>query len=83
MRRRRSQGWIFQRENGNWYIGYFADGKKVREVAGPRKSDAVALLTRRTAEVDAGRWLPNKPLSLADVFGWSRPIGATVGKSRR
>ena len=68
MRRRRSNGWVFQRGR-SWYAGYFADGCKVREVAGPRKADAVALLQTRIRELDDGRWQPpGKPLNFSDLM---------------
>lgn len=57
--RRRSNGWVFKRPDGaSWYIGYYVNGKRVREAAGPRKSDAAALLQQRLRELDDGRWVP-------------------------
>jgi integrase len=68
--RRRSNGWLFKRPDARgWYIGYYVDGRKVREHAGPRKSDAAALLKRRIDELDDGRWQPpGKELTFDDLI---------------
>lgn len=70
MRRRKSNGWIFKRPDGtSWYVGYYVDGRKVREAAGPRKSDAAALLEKRMREVDDGRWHPpGQELGFGDLI---------------
>jgi integrase len=67
--RRRSNGWLFKRPDGtSWYIGYYVDGKKVREAAGERKADAAALLKQRIRELDDGRWQPpGKELRFDDL----------------
>lgn len=46
---------------------------KVRKAAGPRRSDAVALLERQLADLDAGKWTsPTKPLILDELFALLR-----------
>jgi integrase len=81
MRQRRGDGWTFRR-NGVWYIGYFADGKKVRESTGCRKSPRVGKdgkekpptevadrLRQRMNELDDGKWQnPAKPLTFDDLL---------------
>jgi integrase len=67
--RRKSNGWTFRRPDGSaWYIGYYVDGKRVREAAGSRKSDATALLQQRMRELDDGRWqAPSQPLTFEQL----------------
>jgi integrase len=67
--RRRSNGWLFKRPDAKgWYIGYYVDGRKVREAAGDRKADAAELLEQRIRELDDGRWQPpGKELTFDDL----------------
>ena len=53
----RGQGRVFQRKGSkNWQIEYWIRGRQLRESSdSPRRSDAIALLRRRTAEMVSGR----------------------------
>lgn len=51
---RTGTGRIYQRGNV-WWIDYSFRGKRFRESAGPRRSDATALLRRRMAEMGKGQ----------------------------
>lgn len=79
--RQRSLGWITRRHGARgdtWYIGYCVDElrnghkvrRRVREAAGPKKSDAVALLERRRREITDKKWQhPATPLTFEDLLG--------------
>jgi integrase len=61
MRVRRSLGWVYARRSTDgqrhtWYIGYYAHGRRIREAAGPRKTDAIRLLQQRMHDLETGRW---------------------------
>lgn len=85
--RRRSPGWIFKRtgrRGTTYYVAYVVDGRKIREAAGPRKTDATALLARRTRELDDGKWThPAAPLTFDDLLGLVKADWRARGRKSR
>lgn len=50
---------IFQKA-GSWYIDFYMDGKRVRELVGPSKSLAKEVLRKRLTEVAEGKYFPER-----------------------
>lgn len=57
-----------RKDNGQFYIDFTVDGRRVREVVGPSRRQAVDALAQRRAEIIAGRFrLPTEPRLTYDV----------------
>jgi integrase len=47
---------VYKRKNSpNWYISYYLHGERVREVVGPKKSDAQKVLAQRLTAIQEGK----------------------------
>ena len=47
---------VYKRKNSqNWYISYYHNGERVREVVGPKKSDAQKVLNQRLTSIQEGK----------------------------
>ena len=47
---------VYKRKNSpNWYISYYHNGERVREVVGPKKSDAQKVLAQRLTAIQEGK----------------------------
>jgi len=54
-------GRVFQKiKGGNWYIDYFLNGRRVREMVAPHKKLAEAILNKRMADIAENRHLDVK-----------------------
>jgi len=52
-----------------WYIDYYADGRRIREVVGEKKSEARAALEARKGEIRTGKFhLKNERRILFEKF---------------
>lgn len=55
------KGRIYQKiKNGNWYVDYFFNGRRVRQMIGPSKKLAQAVLSKRLTEVAENKHLDVK-----------------------
>ena len=67
------------KKHGNYYIDYYADGRRKREMIGPNRKLAVQVLAKRRTEIAEGRFLDVKKSSRCTFedaaekyFEWSR-----------